>query len=113
METNFSEWFSEMREHARKRPMRAPLYIVFTVYLVILYAVTSRRPFGKNIYEKDWHVLLVLDACRVDTLQEVADEYEFIENVESVWSVGSQSAEWMANTFRSDWYDEIEATTYI
>jgi hypothetical protein len=113
METNVSEWFLEMCEHVRKHPRRAPLYVVFTIYLVILYAVTSRKPFGRNIYEKDWDVLLVLDACRVDTLQEVADEYGFIESVDSVWSVGSQSAEWMANTFRRDWYDQIEATTYI
>lgn len=56
---------------------------------------------------------LILDACRVDALREVADEYEFIEDVDSVWSVDSQSAEWIANTFTESWCNEIKETTYI
>jgi len=41
-------------------------------------------PVGTNIYERDWDALVVLDACRVDILREVADEYEFIDEVDSV-----------------------------
>ncbi|WP_265108290.1 hypothetical protein [Halosolutus halophilus] len=113
METNLGAWLSEMREHIRERPKRALLYVVFTLYLTIWYAVTSRWPFGKNVYRSDWDLLIILDACRVDALREVADEYDFIEEVNSVWSVGSQSAEWMANTFTESWRDEIGNTTYI
>lgn len=107
------EWLSELGEHVREHPKRAPLYFVFTVYLSIWYAFTSRWPFGTNVYESDWDLLIVLDACRVDTLREVSDEYDFIENVDSVWSVGSQSTEWMANTFTKKHQNEIEKTTYI
>jgi hypothetical protein len=113
MSVNFGEWFSEMVDHLREQPSRAPLYLVFTVYLTIWYAITSRWPFGENVYDSDWDVLLVLDACRVDTLREVADEYEFIGEVESKWSVGSQSSEWIANTFTESRKDEINDTTYI
>lgn len=113
METNFREWFTKIREHIREHPKRAPLYFVFTLYLSVWYAITSRRPSGRNVYESDWDLLVILDACRVDTLREVADEYDFIENVDSVWSVGSQSAEWMANTLTDSHREEIEGTTYI
>lgn len=113
MATNFGEWLSEMREHVREHPTRAVLYIIFTLYLAVWYVWTSRWPFGRNVYESDWDLLIILDACRVDALREVANEYDFIEDVDSVWSVGSQSAEWMANTFTESWYDEIEKTTYI
>jgi hypothetical protein len=113
MTVNFGGWCSEMGEHLRERPSRAPLYIAFTLYLTVWYAITSRWPFGENIYDSDWDVLLVLDACRVDTLREVADEYEFLEEVESKWSVGSQSAEWIANTFTESRRDAINDTTYI
>jgi len=44
----------------------------------------QRMPVGTNIYERDWDALVVLDACRVDILREVADEYEFIDEVDSV-----------------------------
>lgn len=113
MTLHLREWFSELGEHVREHPKRAPLYFAFTMYLSIWYTFTSRWPFGTNVYESDWDLLIVLDACRVDTLREVAEEYEFIENVDSVWSVGSQSAEWMANTFTENRLDEIEETTYI
>lgn len=113
METNLRQWFLEMRDHVRKDPIRASLYTVFTLYLTAWYAITSRQPFGRNIYEGDWDLLILLDACRVDALREVADEYHFIGDVDSVWSIGSQSGEWIANTFTESWRGEIEQTAYI
>lgn len=113
MDTNFVEWFTELSDHLREHPKRAPLYLVFTLYLSAWYAVTPRWSFGRNVYESDWDLLIVLDACRVDTLREVADEYHFIEDVDSIWSTGSQSAEWIANTFTEPYREEIKDTTYI
>lgn len=113
MASDSSEWVSEMAAHFRSDPGRAPLYLLFTTYLAVWYALTSRRPLGENVYESDWDLLVVLDACRVDTLREVADEYEFIDGVDSRWSVGSQSAEWLAATFTDDWREEVARTTYV
>lgn len=113
MDTNIGEWLSEMRAHIRSHPKRAPLYLIFTLYLTVWYAVTSRWPFGRNVYDDEWDLLIILDACRVDTLREVADEYDFIGNVGGTWSVGSQSAEWMANTFTKSHQKEIKRTAYI
>lgn len=73
-------------------------------------------PRGTNVYERDWDVLLILDACRVDLLRSVADEYEFVgsaESVESVGSVGSMSKEWMAKTFTDEYAEEVSETAYI
>ncbi len=113
MKTNFREWFEEMREHFRDHPTRAPLYVVYSWYLMLWFGISSRLPIGTNVYERDWDVLLVLDACRVDTLREVADEYDFIEDVDEMWSVGSHSAEWLAQTFQRDYRTEIARTRYI
>ena len=52
-----------------------------------------------NVFEKDWDVLVILDACRVDLLDSVADEYEFVEGGRSIYSVGGTSPEWIENTF--------------
>ncbi len=70
-----------------------------TAYLRALQAVGKRVSYGTSVYERPWDVLVVLDACRVDVLRSVAPEYEFLETVASVRSVGSSSSEWLENTF--------------
>ncbi|NKE37415.1 hypothetical protein GWG54_16670 [Natronococcus sp. JC468] len=113
MDADLADWIAELREHARTHPARAPLYLLFTAYLSVWYAITSRVPLGRNVYDSDWDLLVVLDACRVDTLREVAPEYEFIDEVDEAYSVGSQSAEWMANTFTESRREEIGRTAYV
>lgn len=70
---------------------------------------------GTNVFSRDWDLLIILDACRLDLFEEVVDEYGILDaNTPSIKSVGSTSAEWMKKTF----YDEnfrkdISETTYI
>jgi len=113
MDTNFREWLVEMRERFRENPARAPLYVVYTWYLALWFGITSRWPVGTNVYDREWDVLVILDACRVDTLREVADEYDYIEEVDDMWSIGSHSAEWISQTFTGDYRSEVERTRYI
>lgn len=68
---------------------------------------------GTPIYEKDWDVLIVLDACRADLFAEVADEYEYIESVDSTLSVGSRSNEWMQKNFTTEYADQVAETALI
>ena len=77
------------------------------------YTFTTRYPIGTNIYEREWDVLIILDACRADALREVADEFDFIDHVDSIWSLGSTSHEWMAKTFSEEWREEIANTIYL
>lgn len=77
------------------------------------FSVTTRRPFGTNIYEREWDLLIVLDACRLDALREVAPEYDFIESVDAIWSVGSASHEWICKTFTNEHVEAIRETTLI
>lgn len=113
MKSNMRKWCTEMSSHLKENPKRAPLYVIYTLYLALWYGVTSRFPIGLNVYEKEWDILIVLDACRVDTLRNVAHDYDFVKNVDSRWSVGSQSAEWLANTFTSQYLEEIRGTSYL
>jgi hypothetical protein len=70
-------------------------------------------PRGTNVYEREWDVLVVLDACRVDLLRSVADEYDFLGEIERMESVGSMSKEWMAKTFTDEYADEVATTAYL
>ncbi|WP_212750775.1 hydrolase [Haloterrigena sp. H1] len=65
------------------------------------------------MYERDWDVLVLLDACRVDLLEEVADEYSFLDDPQMLTSVGSSSIEWLENTFVDEYTHEMGETAYI
>ncbi|MDT3435480.1 sulfatase-like hydrolase/transferase [Haloarcula sp. 1CSR25-25] len=86
---------------------------LLSVYLLFWMAVTTHRPIGHNIYDSNWDLLIVLDACRVDALRSVEDEYSFIEEVMEITSLGSTSLEWMLKTFTERHLDEIRKTHYI
>jgi len=89
------------------------LRTVHDLYAWVWSFVTHRYPFGENVYDRDWDVLIVLDCCRVDALETVADEYDFITDVESMVSVGSTSREWIAKTFTQEWKSEVYNTAYV
>lgn len=58
------------------------------VYRTPAVGVNAYRTIGTNVFDREWDALIVLDTARVDALRIVADEYNFIKNVESIWSVG-------------------------
>jgi hypothetical protein len=70
---------------------------------------SNRNKKGEHVYDKEWDFLIVIDACRVDLINEVKEDYDFIDEVDSIYSVGSQSLEWMQNTFER----ESEDISYI
>lgn len=53
------------------------------------------------VLDKEWDVLIILDACRVDLLEEVAEEYDFIETPphNTIWSADSYSEGWLEENF--------------
>ena len=68
---------------------------------------------GTNIFEREWDLLLVLDACRSDLMKEVAEEYSFVGEETTITSVGSTSAEWLRKTFDDEHAEETMRTVYI
>jgi len=86
---------------------------LFATYLLFWLVVTSRQPVGTNVFERDWDVLVILDACRTDALREVQDEYEFLGEIEEMWSLGSTSKEWIEQTFTEEYAEEVANTAYI
>lgn len=116
MTVSFSGWVSEsistITDGDRSLPARLfrPLYLLYEGAFL---SATSRYPIGTNVFERDWDALIILDACRVDALAELAPEYEFLGDVDSMRSVGSSSFEWMNQTFRTSYREEINDTAYL
>lgn len=66
---------------------------------------------GENVYDFDWDLLVVVDACRLDLFRELGHEYDYVTDVESIWSVDSVTRFWMRKTFPHR--PETEETTYV
>ncbi|MDS0473411.1 hypothetical protein [Natrinema sp. 1APR25-10V2] len=69
------------------------------------------------VWEREWDLCCILDGCRLDLMREVAaaghDALPGPEGVDSLWSVGSQSAEWMDRTFGPEHRAEMARTAYV
>lgn len=113
MQLGFRPWLRNFRAEAAESVWSAIFYTLYYTYLSLFFSVTSRYPIGLNVYERDWDLLVVLDACRPDALRAVADEYPFLTDIETVWSRGSMSEEWMAKTFTTDYQSAVEETALI
>ncbi|MFB6151549.1 MAG: hypothetical protein ABEJ40_07070 [Haloarculaceae archaeon] len=72
---------------------------------------------GVPVYERDWDVLVILDACRADLMDEVAreyaDEYPFLAPYRRHTSLGSNSGEWMDRNFTDEYADEMAGTAMV
>lgn len=64
-------------------------------------SIFSRYPIGTNVFDKEWDILLILDTCRLDALRSM-DEFEFLGDIGSIWSLGTTSSEWIAQTFTQE-----------
>jgi len=75
--------------------------------------LNQRFGIGQNIFNTDWNLLIILDCCRSDALNELTEEYDFIDGTSSIFSVGGRTTEWMSNTFTKDHKEKINDTAYI
>jgi hypothetical protein len=69
--------------------------------------------YGTKVFEEEWDVLVVLDACRYDLMEEVQDEYEFTRNMDKSRSIGASSPEWMRKNFTEEWQQEMSETIHV
>ncbi len=113
MRAGIRAWAEDVRETMADDWKHGLMLGGYYAYVGANLTLTSRRAVGTHPYERDWDALVILDACRVDALQEVQDEFSFIKSVNSITSVGSTSGEWMAHTFDREYQEEIARTAMV
>ena len=64
-----TDWLRESADRIRRKGVRDLLQSAYYAYAGALLSVTARYPIGTNVFERDWDLLVVLDACRVDALR--------------------------------------------
>lgn len=112
-------WLSTVRSEVSRHGIgRGSANVGFQLWAGALERLEPYGPSGQSIYVRDWDVLCILDACRVDQLQEVADEYDVLPaDVQSFVSLAGYSREWLARNFTGEHLaahrDEIANTAYV
>lgn len=108
----FSDWATETSTRFREHSLR---FATKRSGQELLMGALRRvpGPAGNPIWEQDWDVLLVLDACRWDVFFERYGNADWLDTVEPTTSVGSASPEWMDKTFTAAYEEEMESTAYV
>jgi len=106
-------WLRDARAATEQGLLYGVLFGLYYAFVGVWLTVTTRARVGTPVFEREWDLLVVLDACRVDALAAVADEYEFLADRGSIRSVGSTSSEWVTHTFDRRYAAEIAQTAYV
>lgn len=101
------------KEHGIRETLRRGTSFVREASLRWWHQVSGQASGGKYVFEEEWDILVVLDACRADALAEVADEYSFLDTPGTFESVGSYSLAWMEENFREEFSEEMSETAMI
>ena len=89
--------------------------LLYPVYYVGLRPFERFTDPGVDVYDLDWDLLVVLDACRADLLAEVSrtSERPWLDGVDTYRSVGSMTRDWMNRTFADARREEMANTAYV
>jgi len=68
-----------------------------------------RRHQVTNLYDRDWDVAVILDACRYDLFESV--EWDRPQSTEAIYSVASMTGDWMERTFGQKASDTVFVTS--
>ena len=107
-----SQWLSTTVGYLKNRDWEGLDHSRYQLYTGALRRLGRLYNYGTPIFEAEWDLLVVLDACRYDLLQEVRDEYVFLDG-DTTNSVGSATEEWMAKNFISKYEADIGELVYV
>ena len=75
--------------------------------------LTEGYPDGVPIFNLDWDILIVLDACRLDLMNRTIRDYEWAQEQGSIRSVAGDSSTWMVRNFDKKYKNKISKTAYL
>lgn len=108
-----ADWLRQTREQVASNGMDGVRESLYELRLGALRRLDRFSDPGTNVFDREWDALLVLDGCRVDAIQEVADEYEFLDQPGTHRSPGSASYQWMDRTFTDEYAGELARTAHV
>lgn len=77
------------------------------------YYTYGRHTDGDDVLERDWDILVILDACRADLMAAVEDSYEWFEREGTIDAAGATSSEWLTETFGDAPAEALDEIGYV
>lgn len=105
---SFTDWATESVERYRENPTTTATKESLAKLLKGVNRRTLDNVVGEVWWERDWDVLVVLDAMRVDLAQDVVDD-----DIDSVWSPASTSIDWINTHFSRKYKHHWENAGYV
>lgn len=93
------DFLEEAREDYRKYGAKSFRITAEELFHGVLSRVGYFRNYGGDFYDYDWDLLILLDACRWDLMEEVTNEYDFLKPYGSFIGQSSHSREFLHKTF--------------
>jgi len=81
-------------------------------YLYEACVATPRH--GRYVFDYDWDLVIILDACRYDLAQEYSETHDTqLGDPDCAYAVGSTSRQWLKRTFANASTNQLSGTAYI
>jgi hypothetical protein len=107
------EFAADSVAHIRRNGWEGVQDTLYRLYKIGWKRVSKVYDPGRNVYDREWDVLVVLDACSAELMAEVAGKYEFVPEVRTVRSNASSTSDWLEKTFNPDRRRETTETAYV
>jgi hypothetical protein len=107
------DWIAGTSRRIRRDGLSGVTESLYELYIGGLRRADRFYTAGEHVFERDWDVLLLLDACRVDLIREIEDEFPFLDHPGTFVSVGRSSIQWLERTFTDDYASEMAETAYV
>lgn len=109
----FNDWLYDAKGHIKSKGLwNGSREAAYEFYIGMWRQIGRLWNYGEFIYEYNWDLLVVLDACRWDLMAEIDGEYVFV-NRDTTYSVGSSSGEWTVKNFDERYADEMARTALV
>ncbi len=109
----FSDWLSATADRVRTDGLSGVRRSGYELYLGGLRRALSVTYDPEYVWDRDWDVLLILDACRTDLMLEVADDYDYIDGVGEFTTAASSTTGWTEANFDDRFETEMATTGYV
>lgn len=112
----FKDWAEQTVENVRREGVYdGASESAYQLYLGALrqgYRTFYRRD-EPSIFDRDWDLLVILDACRNDFIEGLEEEYDFLSSNRRFRSRGTTSEEWMRRNFTPEYTRQMTETAYV
>ncbi|QIB74229.1 hypothetical protein G3I44_07925 [Halogeometricum borinquense] len=110
---SFYDWITDSAQSIRTDGKEGVSESLYELRLGIVRRISKLNYEPTSIWEREWDLLIVLDACRLDLLQSVEEEFRFLDHPGSMTSTASSTTGWVERSFDTQYEQKLAETAYV